>query len=241
MPAVRGPVHSALALAAHKELRQWRGTPTLASGRRPSNRHYPSSTWGGRRPRRTRAARPHGAPGHHAQAARRSGVPRVRHRRVQAGQVVAGQRPAERAGLPRRRRHRHLRPHRHPLRRPAVGRRAVRSGRRPVRPRPRADPRGHRGRPGGQLRHRGGRSCRRAAGELGRGRRCPASCSATASSSSTRPASVGSARPTAPPRSAPCRWPTPSCSSPTPARSSRPPSSSSCRPPGACARTSCAC
>ena len=99
MPAVRGPVHSALALAAHKELRQWRGTPTLASGRRPSNRHYPSSTWGGRRPRRTRA-RPHGAPGHHAQAARRSGVPRVRHRRVQAGQVVAGQRPAERAGLP---------------------------------------------------------------------------------------------------------------------------------------------
>ena len=114
-----------------------------------------------------------GAPGHHAQAAGRPGVPRVRHRRVQAGQVVAGQRPAERPGLPGRRRHRHLRPHRHPLRRPAGGRRAVRPGRRPVRPRPRADPRGHRGRPGGQLRHRGVRSRGRAAGELGRGVAAP--------------------------------------------------------------------
>ena len=104
-----------------------------------------------------------GAPRDHAQAAGRPGVPRVRHRRVQAGQVVAGQRAAQRPGLPGRRRHRHVRADRHPLRRPARGRGAVRPGRRSVRPRPRADPRGDRGRPGRRLRHRGGRP-RRASG-----------------------------------------------------------------------------
>ena len=64
------------------------------------------------------------------------GLPRLRHRRVQAGQVVVGQRAAQRARVPRRRRHRHLGAHGHPLRRPARGGGAVRPGRRHRRPRP---------------------------------------------------------------------------------------------------------
>ena len=134
-----------------------------------------------------RAPRPHGAPGHHAQAARRPGVPRVRHRRVQAGQVVAGQRPAQRAGLPRRRRHRH-RPCPPPSASATRRRPPCCSTRAATCPTPTAS-RSARTSPSTRWPATSPRrpTCRRAAGAARSRCRCPASCSATASSSSTRP------------------------------------------------------
>ena len=146
----------------------------------------------------------------HAQAPRRPGLPRVRHRRVQAGQVAPWSTPCS---TRRSARSTTTSPRRCPppsatATRRARGR-AVRPGRRPVRRRPAepireeipstrwpayvteaADPPAS----AGSARSR----CR-----------CPASCSPTGWSSSTRPASAGWARPTARPPSARCPWPTP--------------------------------
>ena len=87
------------------------------------------------RPRRGPAARrapepprPRQPPRAGPQAARRAGAERRRRRGVQAGQEHARQRPAADRRLPHRRRHRHGRAHRRPVRPRALGRGAPRAG-----------------------------------------------------------------------------------------------------------------